>query len=94
MVHSTGHWIRLKRFSESGMVAAFGGEDYGKEELIAELGAAALCGKCGVESTDSFRNSAAYLDGWRKAIKGNPELIVAAAGKADKAVEFILGESV
>ncbi len=92
MVHSTGHWSRLGRFKESGLVAAFGGEDYGKEELIAELGAAALCGKCGVESRDSFRNSAAYLKGWTEAIKGNPEMIVAAAGKADKAVEFILGE--
>lgn len=92
MTHSTGHWSRLGRFKESGAVAAFGGEDYGKEELIAELGAAALCGKCGIESVDSFRNSAAYLKGWTDAIKGNPELIVAAAGKADKAVEFILGE--
>ena len=92
MTHSTGHWSRLGRFKESGAVAAFGGEDYGKEELIAELGAAALCGKCGIETRDSFRNSAAYLKGWTDAIKGNPELIVAAAGKADKAVEFILGE--
>ena len=92
MTHSTGHWSRLARFKENGTVAAFGGEDYGKEELIAELGAAALCGKCGIESRDSFRNSAAYLKGWTDAIKGNPEMIVAAAGKADKAVEFILGE--
>ena len=93
MAHSTGHWSRLGRFKESGAVAAFGGEDYGKEELIAELSAAALCGKCGVESRDSFRNSAAYLNGWMEAIKGNPELIVAAASKADKAVEYILGEA-
>ena len=92
MTHLTGHWSRLGRFKEDGNVAAYGGEDYGKEELIAELGAAALCGKCGIESRDSFRNSAAYLKGWTEAIKGNPELIVAAAGKADKAVEFILGE--
>lgn len=93
MTHSTGHWTRLGRFKENGSVAAFGGTDYGKEELIAELGAAALCGRCGVESKSSFRNSAAYLKGWTEAIKGNPELIVAAAGKADKAVEFILGEA-
>ena len=91
MTHSTGHWSRLGRFKEDCKVAAFGNEDYGKEELIAELGAAALCNKCGVETGGSFKNSAAYLDGWTKAIKGNPELIVAAAGKADKAVEYILG---
>jgi len=92
MAHSTGHWSRLGRFKESGCVAAFGGEDYGKEELIAELSAAALCGKCGIETRGSFRNSAAYLKGWMEAIKGNPEMIVAAAGKADKAVAFVLGE--
>ena len=91
MTHSTGHWTRLGRFGESGKVSAFGGEEYGKEELIAELGAAALCGQCGVESNSSFKNSAAYLEGWTKAIQGNPEMIVSAAGKADKAVEFILG---
>ena len=94
MTHSTGHWTRLGRFKENGSVAAFGDEDYGKEELIAELGAAALCGKCGIESESSFRNSAAYLQGWTDAIKGDPNLIVAAAGKADKAVSFILGEEV
>lgn len=92
MTHSTGHWTRLARFAESGAVAAFGGMDYGKEELIAELGAAALCGKCGIESKDSFRNSAAYLKGWMEKIKGDPNMIVAASGKADKAVAFILGE--
>lgn len=92
MTHSTGHWSRLGRFKEDGCVAAFGGEDYGKEELIAELGAAALCGKCGIESRESFRNSASYLQNWTEAIQGNPSMIVAAAGKADKAVSFILGE--
>ena len=87
MVHSTGHESRLKRLKSDG----FGSESYGKEELIAELGAAALCGKCGLETVGSFGNSAAYLEGWMKAIRGNPDMIVAAAGKADKAVEFILG---
>jgi len=92
MTHSTGHWSRLGRFKEDGTVAAFGGEDYGKEELIAELGAAALCGKCGIETDSSFKNSAAYIQGWMKAIKDDPNMLVTAAGKADKAVGFILGE--
>lgn len=92
MTHSTGHWSRLGRFKEDVSLAAFGSEDYSKEELVAELGAAALCGYCGIESSSSFKNSVAYLDGWMRAIEENPELIVAAAGKADKAVSFILGE--
>ena len=92
MTHSTGHWSRLGRFKEGVQLAAFGSEDYSKEELIAELGAAALCGKCGIESDSSFTNSAAYIQGWMKAIKDDPDMLVRAAGKADKAVEFILGE--
>ena len=94
MVHSTGHWSRLGRFGKTGAVAGFGSESYGKEELIAELGAAALCNKCGVETDDSFKNSAAYLKGWAEAIRGEPSMIVNAAGKADKAVALILGEEV
>ena len=39
LVHSTGHKSRLDRLDH---VAAFGSEDYSKEELIAEIGAAAL----------------------------------------------------
>lgn len=92
MTHSTGHWSRLNRFKEGERLAAFGSEDYSKEELVAELGAAALCGKCGVESNSTFRNSAAYIQGWMKAIENDPNLLVRAAGKADKAVAFILGE--
>jgi len=92
MTHSTGHWTRLGRFQEGVKLASFGSEDYSKEELIAELGAATLCARCGVESESSFRNSAAYLQGWMKAIEDDPNLIVSAAGKADKAVALILGE--
>ena len=92
MTHSTGHWTRLGRFKEDGRVAAFGNEDYSKEELIAELGDAALCGRCGIETEGSFKNSVAYLQGWMKEIKDDPNLIVAAAGKADKAVGYIVGE--
>ena len=92
MTHSTGHWSRLNRFRENEKLAAFGSEDYSKEELIAELGAAALCGRCGIESKSSFKNSVAYIGGWMKAIEDDPNLIVSAAGKADKAVSFILGE--
>ncbi|WP_326116401.1 zincin-like metallopeptidase domain-containing protein [Paenibacillus alginolyticus] len=45
-VHSNGHKNRLDR---SGIteLAAFGDESYSKEELVAEIGAAMLCGVCG-----------------------------------------------
>lgn len=89
--HSTGHKDRLDRLD---MTAHFGSEEYSKEELVAEIGAATLCNTVGIETENSFKNSAAYVGGWLKALKNDKRLIVTAAGKAEKAVKYILGEEV
>ena len=89
IVHSTGHEKRLNRLSQE---ASFGNEEYSKEELVAEIGAAAICNKLGIETPDSFKNSTAYIQGWMKRIKEDKKLIVTAAGKADKAVKYIYDE--
>lgn len=89
LTHSTGHHSRLDRFSESGS-HSFGGENYSKEELVAELGASALVNYLGIESKASFRNSAAYIQSWIKALRDDSRLIVSASGKAEKAVNYIL----
>lgn len=85
--HSTGHTSRLNRLNTS---AFFGSEDYSKEELIAEMGSAILMNELGIETPDTFRNSAAYIQGWLKALEDDSRLIVSAAGKAEKAVRLIL----
>ncbi|MBR4234917.1 MAG: DUF1738 domain-containing protein [Clostridia bacterium] len=87
-IHSTGHMNRLARLDST---AHFGSEAYSKEELIAEIGSAALVHHCGMETASSFRNSAAYVANWLTALKNDKRLIVSAAGKAEKAVNFILG---
>lgn len=87
LVHSTGHESRLNRIAH---VAAFGSEDYSKEELVAEIGSATLVNHVGLETDGSFRNSAAYVQNWLKVLKNDKRLIVSAAGKAEKAVNFIL----
>lgn len=89
LTHSTGAAHRLNRLS-TGQSAAFGGEDYSKEELVAELGAAMLVNHCGIEIEKTFNNSAGYIQGWLKALNNDQRLIVSAASKAEKAVEFIL----
>lgn len=89
LTHSTGHESRLNRLTK---LAAFGSEEYSKEELVAEIGAAALNTRCGLETADSFRNSAAYVQSWVKALKNDKRMIVSAAGKAEKAVNMIIGE--
>lgn len=89
MVHSTGHMKRLNRLDAT---AHFGSEDYSKEELIAEIGSAALVNRAGLETAKSFRNSAAYVQNWLQVLKNDKRFIVSAAGKAEKAVALIMGE--
>ena len=87
MVHSTGHTSRLNRLSTT---AFFGNEEYSKEELVAEMGAAMLCGEVGILNVTAD-NSAAYLQNWLNAIKADPTMLVSAGSKAQKAVDYILG---
>ena len=92
LTHSTGHKTRLDRL-ESGAVAAFGTETYSKEELVAEIGSASIMNLLGIETTKTFRNSAAYIQSWIKVLKNDNKFIVSAASKAEKAVNFILGNT-
>ena len=62
-----------------------------KEELVAEIGAAALVNAAGLETASSFRNSTAYIQNWLSVLKNDKRFIVSAAGKAEKAVNLILG---
>lgn len=89
LTHSTGHTSRLNRLTAT---AHFGNEEYSKEELVAEIGAATLVNMAGIETKDSFNNSAAYIQGWSKALKDNVKMIVEASSKAAKAVDYILGD--
>ena len=89
-VHSTGHPSRLNRITD---IAMFGSQSYSKEELTAELEAAYLVNAVGMETPSSLGNSAAYIQGWLAALKNDKRFIVSAAGKAEKAVRFFLGES-
>lgn len=88
-IHSTGAKSRLNRptLTES---AGFGSDPYCKEELIAEMGAAFLCGQAGIEET-TLENSAAYIQNWLEQLKNDKKLIVQAAAQGQKAADFILG---
>lgn len=86
--HSTGHRSRLNRDLGGG----FGSEDYGKEELVAEIGAQFLAQTAGI--TRTLKNAAAYCKSWAKAIKSMPDherAIIYAAAQAQRAADWILG---
>lgn len=88
--HSTGHSSRLDR--KNGMkVAAFGSEDYSREELVAEMTAAMLVNEAGLPAERAFRNSVAYLQSWVRALRSDNKMIVWAASRAEAAAKYILG---
>ena len=89
LTHSTGHEKRLNRLSKPSF---FGTEDYSKEELVAEIGAATLVNHVGLETSTSLRNNAAYIQNWLKVLQDDKKFIVNAAGKAEKAVNLILNQ--
>ena len=85
--HSTGHESRLHR---SNFLSYFGSENYGKEELVAEMTAAFLCATAGIENT-TIENSAAYVASWKQTIKADAKMVVMAAAQAQKAADYMLG---
>lgn len=89
LTHSTGHPKRLGREGIE-KLNTFGSESYSKEELIAEMGAAMLCGVAGIEQR-TLSNSAAYLQAWIDALKSDSRLVVSAASQAQKAADYIQG---
>lgn len=86
-IHSTGHQKRCNRE----LVSYYQNkQSYGQEELIAEIGSQMLCQSIGI--TKTLDNTVAYCQSWAKAIKAMPaNAVLGAAGKAQKAVDYILG---
>lgn len=90
LAHSTGHHSRLDR-EEITRLSPFGSHDYSKEELVAEMATAFLCGVAGIENK-TIKNSASYIKNWSQKFKDNVAMVVSAAAKAQKAADFILGQ--
>ena len=84
LVHATGAESRLKR----DMSMYFASVPYSKEELVAEMGAAMLCGIAGIDNLD---DSASYVGGWLERLQDDRKLVVSAAGFAQRAADLILG---
>lgn len=92
MGHSTGHGSRLARhFADAPGDCVFGSPDYSKEELVAEMTCAMLCAIAGTDTPGVTKNSAAYLAGWIRKLKGDPKLAVQAGAQAQHAADLILG---
>jgi antirestriction protein ArdC len=89
LVHATGHKTRLNR-PDLMKSDGFGTATYSQEELVAEMGAAMLCGVARIDGK-VIDNQAAYIKGWLKRLQDDPKLIVSAAGQAQRAADYVLG---
>ena len=92
MVHSTGHKSRLNRlelaqYHDSKSVRS-------KEELTAEIGAAALMNDAGIETDKTLKNSTAYIQSWIAVLKNDNNMIIQAASRAQKAVDYIKNKAI
>lgn len=84
MVHSTGAKGALNRTMNTG----FGTEEYAREELVAELGAALVCQLYGIEKYIR-EDSIAYLSSWLKHLRESPSYIRNVLADVRKAVQLI-----
>jgi antirestriction protein ArdC len=89
LTHSTGHPSRLHRATLTD-ACPFGSPTYSQEELVAEMGAAFLCGVCGIEN-QTVDNSAAYIASWVGVLKRDTRMVILAAAQAQRAADFIQG---
>jgi antirestriction protein ArdC len=89
LVHATGHGDRLNRITD---VNEFGSDPYAKEELVAEMGSAMLCGLADISVPAVEENAKAYCRNWISQFEDNPRLIVQAASKAQGAADYIIGQ--
>jgi antirestriction protein ArdC len=83
LTHWTGHESRMNRLQK---MARFGSEAYACEELVAEMGAAFLCAKFGLEGK---LQHASYIASWIKVLKNDKRAIFTASSQAQKAVDFL-----
>jgi antirestriction protein ArdC len=90
LTHSTGHASRVGREGIE-QLNTFGSDSYSREELIAEMGAAMMCGVTGIAPA-TLQNSAAYLKTWIERLKSDSRLLVSAASAAQKSADYILGK--
>ena len=90
LAHSTGHSSRLNRGLDTDL-KPFGSPDYGKEELVAEMTAAFLCGHADI-TPSVIDNQAAYISGWLGVLKKDSRMLIAAGGAAQRAADHILAQ--
>ena len=88
LLHELTHWSGAMHRLDRQFGTRFGDDSYAMEELVAELGAAFLCGDLGISVTPR-PDHAAYINNWLRILKGDRKAIFTAASAANKAAEYL-----
>lgn len=85
--HELSHWVGHSSRLDRDQSGGFGSVQYGKEELIAEMGGAFVCAALGI--TPTVRH-ADYIGSWLEIIREDNRAILRAASAASKAADYLL----
>lgn len=86
--HSTGHSSRLNREMDVNRRS----DSYAIEELRAEFASIFLAQDLEIPISSRLDNNSAYIDGWRKKIKTDPNVLFTAIADADKISKYIFSK--
>src|SRR5690606_12591165 len=87
--HELVHWGGASHRLDRDLSGRFGSEAYAIEELVAELGAAFLCGDLGI-TPEPRADHAQYIAHWLRVLKNDKRAIFSAASKASEAANWLL----
>lgn len=88
LLHELTHWSGASSRCDRTFGKRFGDNAYAMEEMVAELGAAFLCGDLGI-TAEPRADHAQYIGHWLRILKADSKAIFTAASAANKAAEFL-----
>lgn len=91
LCHELVHWSGAKSRLDRDLSGRFGSDSYAVEELIAELGAAFLCGDLGL-TPEPRADHACYIKNWLSVLKNDKKAVFTAASKASQAANWLLAQ--
>jgi antirestriction protein ArdC len=86
LLHEITHWTGHEKRCNRKLSGRFGNPEYAFEELVAEIGAAYLCGDFKI--TGQLQH-ADYIGSWLKACRSDSKIIFKAAALAQKAADYV-----
>jgi antirestriction protein ArdC len=87
VLHELGHWTGHESRLGRDLSGKFGSEDYGREELRAEIASFMIGQRLGIGHDPTHH--AAYLQSWLKVIREDPKAILKACNDAEKICEHL-----